>query len=90
MSILARLLVCGLLALGSAQAQAPIDLRVALVIGNAAYAAAPLANPINDAKAMSAVLRTMGFVVVEARDASKPQMQAALASAAQLLKGNQP
>ena len=87
MSIAARLLVCGLLALGSAQAQAPIDLRVALVIGNAAYAAAPLANPINDAKAMSAALRTMGFVVVEAHDASKPQMQAALASAAQLLKG---
>ena len=85
--IAARLLVCGLLVLGSAQAQAPGDLRVALVIGNAAYAAAPLANPINDAKAMSAALRAMGFVVVEAHDASKAQMQAALGEAAQLLKG---
>ena len=87
MPIVVRLLVCGLLALGSAQAQAPIDLRVALVIGNAAYVAAPLANPINDAKAMSAALRAMGFVVVEAHDASKAQMQAALGEAARLLKG---
>ena len=87
MPLVVRLLVCGLLLLGSAQAQAPIDLRVALVIGNAAYVAAPLANPINDAKAMSAALRAMGFVVVEAHDASKLQMQTALAAAAQLLKG---
>jgi len=87
MFFVVRLLVCGLLLLGSAQAQAPIDLRVALVIGNAAYVAAPLANPINDAKAMSAVLRAMGFVVVEAHDASKVQMQAALGEAARLLKG---
>jgi len=83
----ARGLVCALLALGPAQAQAPIDLRVALVIGNAAYVAAPLANPINDAKAMGAVLRAMGFVVVETHDASKAQMQAALGEAARLLKG---
>ena len=84
---MARGLVCALLALGPAQAQAPIDLRVALVIGNAAYVAAPLANPINDAKAMGAVLRAMGFVVVETHDASKAQMQAALGEAARLLKG---
>ena len=45
-------------ALGAAcaHAQAPGELRVALVIGNAAYAGAPLANPGNDAHAMGAAL----------------------------------
>ena len=47
-------------AAASADAQAPVDLRVALVIGNAAYAGAPLLNPTNDAKAMTAVLKGMG------------------------------
>jgi Caspase domain len=71
----------------STHAQAPADLRVALVIGNAAYAAAPLANPANDAKAMSAALTGMGFSVIELRDASKAQMEAALARARDTLKG---
>ena len=75
------------LATASAHAVAPEDLRVALVIGNAAYAAAPLANPANDAKAMSAALRNMGFTVIESRDASKAQMEQALAQAGDALKG---
>ncbi len=40
--------------------------RVALVVGNAAYAKSPLLNPINDAKAISAKLRALGFTVTEA------------------------
>ena len=83
-----RRLGCALwLGFGCAQAQAPVDLRVALVIGNAAYAAAPLANPANDAKAMGEVLKGMGFTVIEAHDASKAQMQAALLQAGAALKG---
>ena len=35
--------------------------RVALVIGNSAYKSSPLTNPINDARAMSRVLRESGF-----------------------------
>jgi hypothetical protein len=36
--------------------------RVALVIGNSAYQrVAPLANPVNDAEAMSAILTKAGF-----------------------------
>ena len=70
-----------------AHAQAPTDLRLALVIGNAAYAAAPLLNPANDARAMSDALRGMGFTVIEVRDASKAQMQQALAQAGAALKG---
>ncbi len=61
--------------------------RVALVIGNAAYARAPLANPGNDARVMAAALRQMGFDVVEALDASRAQMHAALTETVQRLAG---
>lgn len=37
--------------------------RVALVIGNSNYRMSPLKNPVNDARAVSAALRTLGFVV---------------------------
>lgn len=53
----------------------PIQRRVALVIGNAAYQQAPLANPVNDARAVSALLRRLGFVVTEAHNAGKRQMR---------------
>ena len=83
-----RALVLGTgLAVACARAQAPIDLRVALVIGNAAYATAPLANPANDAKAMSATLKGMGFAVIEVRDASKAQIESALGRAREMLNG---
>jgi uncharacterized caspase-like protein len=42
--------------------------RVALVIGNAAYKNGKLANPVNDARAMAARLRTLGFDVVLRED----------------------
>ena len=83
-----RLVAVALAALtAGASAQAPTDLRLALVIGNAAYAAAPLLNPANDAKAMSEALKGMGFTVIEARDASRAQMQQALTQAGATLKG---
>ncbi|MDP2008069.1 MAG: caspase family protein [Rubrivivax sp.] len=63
--------------------------RVALVIGNAAYRAAPLANAGNDARAMAAVLAGLGFEVIEARDASKAQMAQALEAARRRLQGRQ-
>jgi Caspase domain len=69
-------------------AQAPIDLRVALVIGNGAYpGAAALANPGNDAKAMGDTLRGLGFTVVEARDASRAQMNDAITKVRDTLRG---
>ena len=47
----------------------PKEKRVALVIGNGAYArVARLANPMNDAADMAAALRVLGFEVVEGRD----------------------
>ena len=44
--------------------------RVALVIGNAAYEqeAAALKNPVNDAKAVAAALRRLGFAVIPGTD----------------------
>jgi uncharacterized caspase-like protein len=80
------------LAIGAAlcplSAQAPVDLRIALVIGNAAYAgAAALANPANDAKAMGAALKAVGFEVVAVQDASRVQMAAAIERVRAGLKG---
>jgi hypothetical protein len=55
-----------LLALGHASALA--DKRVALTIGNSAYKNVPqLANPVNDAAAVTALLKSAGFDIVEAR-----------------------
>lgn len=47
------------------------ETRVALVIGNAGYSDAPLNNPINDAKAISAKLRKLGFDVIEKHNLNK-------------------
>jgi uncharacterized caspase-like protein len=49
-------------------APAMAEKRVALVIGNSVYEnAAPLANPTNDATAMTAILKQAGFEIVESR-----------------------
>jgi len=55
--------------------------RIALVIGNGHYpdANAPLAQPINDARAMTAALRRDGFDVDVVEDASKDDMTRAIA-----------
>lgn len=73
----------------AASAVAPIHTRIALVIGNSAYASAPLLNPANDAKAMSQTLRNLGFEVVEVRDASMAQMKSAIAKVSGQLKGKE-
>lgn len=74
----------------SATAQAPLDIRVALVIGNSAYAApAALVNPANDAAAMSGTLKTLGFTVVEVKDGTRSQMKEAVAGVRDRLKGKQ-
>ena len=54
--------------------------KVALVIGNGHYpdASAPLTQPINDARALSASLRRDGFDVEMVEDASKDDMRRAV------------
>ncbi len=84
----AGLLACA--ALSPSLAQAPGDVRVALVIGNAAYGdAGELPNAANDAQAMSETLRALGFSVVQVRDGSRVQMGQALANVRDMLKGKQ-
>ncbi len=73
----------------AATAQAPGDVRVALVIGNSAYAGSPLLNPANDARAMSETLRGLGFRVIEIRDGSKGQILDAVGLVQDTLKGKQ-
>lgn len=79
-------LLGGLLTMAVA-AQAPVDLRLALVIGNAAYPNNALANPVNDAMAMGAALRGLGFTVLELRDAPREEMAAAVAKMQGALAG---
>lgn len=53
--------------------------RVALVLGNSAYQhAAKLKNPVNDARAMTAALKSIGFDVTEVVNASFLDMRNAL------------
>ena len=52
--------------------------RVALVIGNSAYPAAPLKNPLNDARAIARQLNDLGFEVILRTNLSQKGMVAAL------------
>jgi hypothetical protein len=75
-------LLIGLLWLSSAPAPPaaaqPAERKVALVIGNESYPGAPLRNPVNDARAMTAVLRRLGFDVVARENATQKEMQRAI------------
>ncbi len=69
---IAALSVATLLVSGDA---ALADKRVAFVVGNAAYRNVPqLPNPAIDAKAMAAVLRNVGFEVVEGTNLTRDKM----------------
>ena len=52
--------------------------RIALVIGNSAYADIPLANPANDARLIDATLRDLGFDVALVVDADQKAMKYAI------------
>lgn len=61
-------------------ASVPGPQRLALVIGNGRYpdAAAPLSQPVNDARALAATLRAQGFDVDMLEDASHADMRGAI------------
>lgn len=52
--------------------------RVALVIGNSNYETAPLRNPVNDANAVVATLRELGFDVIARTDVDLSGMRQAV------------
>src|SRR6202158_1548197 len=64
--------------------------RIALVIGNGHYpdANAPLTQPINDARALTAALRGNGFDVDVVEDASKDDMSRAIGRLKSKIKPN--
>lgn len=66
------------LSVASAAAKAEGQRRVALVIGNGAYADSPLKNPVNDVRAMAASLRELGFEVIVRENANLQQMDEAV------------
>jgi len=59
--------------------------RVALIIGNDAYAIGPLKNAVNDARAMDKSLRAAGFQTKLLENATKEQMDEALGAFADSL-----
>lgn len=71
-----RALLAAALAAGPLHAQRPR--RTALVIGNAAYETAALANPVRDAELVAGALRGIGFDVALARDLALAPMNAAI------------
>ncbi len=64
--------------------------RFALVIGNNAYPTAPLLNPVNDARAMAAVLQERGFTVITRLDADQRTLTSALREFGEKLKEGGP
>ena len=63
------------------------ETRIALVIGNSAYADAPLRNPVHDARAMHEALGTCKFQVTLLTDASKRAMEDAIRAFGERLQG---
>jgi uncharacterized caspase-like protein/uncharacterized protein len=85
---LAHTLLFSTLLIALTAAPALAERRVALVIGNAAYAHAPtLANPVNDASDMAAALKELGFEVLLGTDLDKHALDDRIHAFANALDG---
>ena len=71
-------LILAVFSLGLISPAISAERRIALVIGNAKYKEGPLSNPVNDANDMEAVLKSSGFRVIKALDATQKQMNRAI------------
>ena len=65
----------------------PGERRVALVVGNSSYKTSPLKNPANDARAMAAALRRLGFEVIERQNLTREAFSLAARDFGDRLKG---
>ena len=78
MTTMLRIALAGLLSLAAAipavHAQES-GKRVALIIGNDAYAISPLKNAVNDARAIDAALRASNFRTILVENARKADME---------------
>ncbi|MEO7402794.1 MAG: caspase family protein, partial [Burkholderiales bacterium] len=70
-SAAALLLTLGMVTTGDVHATTN---RIAMVIGNASYSRLPLKNPINDARAVAAALKDVGFEVIVRENAGYASM----------------
>lgn len=75
------------LAVKSAGALEKSEKRVALVIGNSAYQSSPLANPVNDARAMAIKLRALGFEVLAFENLAHKELNRAVTKFGEALAG---
>jgi hypothetical protein len=75
------------LVVAATKAQPAAELRHALVIGNADYPNAPLANPVNDARAVAERLAQLRFRVVLLENATQDQMYEAIRVFGDALRG---
>lgn len=82
-------LACALTASIPVVAQAPGDVRLALVIGNSAYATSPLKNPSNDATSMATALQKLGFTVSLIQDGTREQLLLELTKLHEKVRGQQ-
>jgi uncharacterized caspase-like protein len=81
MKTISRLLIACLALISLALAsplRAQAEKRIALVVGNAAYQAGPLATPANDAGLIAQTLQAAGFDVAGARDLDGEALRGAL------------
>ena len=61
-----------------AQGDTKPERRLALIIGNGAYPSSPLRNPTNDARALAAALKGLGFEVTVHENLGQRQMRRAI------------
>src|SRR5882757_2678262 len=79
---------CFFAALAAMQTEAFAGTRIALVLGNSNYQAVPaLGNPANDAADLAQTLRSVGFEVIEQRDATRDAMASAVRDFTERLRG---
>ncbi len=67
-------LACWISVPASAQPQQQTEPRIAFVVGNSAYARAPVPVALNDAGLVAEALRSIGFEIVEGGDLNQPDM----------------
>ena len=77
-AVLALLALATLAPAAWAQGDAKPERRLALIIGNGAYATSPLRNPTNDARALAAALKALGFEVTAHENLGQRDMRRAI------------
>ena len=85
-SIRIFLILSLLILINPSSLSAATEQRIALVIGNGAYSAGPLKNPVNDATAMAYQLQKLGFTVILKKNANLRGMEDALTDFGDRLK----